>query len=68
VHFKPGGAAFPLPAGELHNQIISLNELWHGRAAELRDCLLKPCFGNSLPSVGAVSPDDHAAAQTTCSG
>jgi len=21
---------------------------WHGRAAELRDCLLKPCFGNSL--------------------
>jgi len=33
VHFKPGGSAafFPLPAGELHNQIISLNELWHRR-------------------------------------
>jgi len=48
VHFKPGGSALSsrcLP--ELHNQIISLNELWHGRA-ELRDCLLKPCFGNSL--------------------
>jgi len=38
VHFKPGGSAafFPLPAGELHNQIISLNELWHGRAAATR--------------------------------
>jgi AraC-like DNA-binding protein len=42
VHFKPGGSAsfFALPAGELHNQIISLDELWHCRAAELRHRLL----------------------------
>lgn len=43
VHFKPGGNAafFALPAGELHNQIISLEELWKGDATELRDRLLK---------------------------
>ncbi|MGL4619567.1 MAG: DUF6597 domain-containing transcriptional factor [Chroococcidiopsis sp.] len=43
VHFKPGGNTpfFMLPAGELHNQRISLNELWQGRAAELRDRLLE---------------------------
>lgn len=43
VHFKPGGSAsfFALPAGELHNEIISLEELWKGRAAELRQCLLE---------------------------
>jgi len=43
VHFKPGGSAafFSLPSGELHNQIISLDELWHGRATELREKLLK---------------------------
>lgn len=42
VHFKPGGHApfFSLPAGELHNQIISLEELWQDRATELRDRLL----------------------------
>jgi AraC-like DNA-binding protein len=43
VHFKPGGSAsfFALPAGELHNQRISLDEVWQGRAAELRDRLLE---------------------------
>jgi AraC-like DNA-binding protein len=43
VHFKPGGNVpfFALPAGELHNQRISLDELWQGRAAELRDRLLE---------------------------
>jgi AraC-like DNA-binding protein len=43
VHFKPGGNApfFALPAGELHNQRISLDEVWQGRAAELRDRLLE---------------------------
>ena len=42
VHFKPGGSAplFALPAGELHNQRISLDEIWHSRATELRDRLL----------------------------
>ncbi|KAM3099834.1 DUF6597 domain-containing transcriptional factor [Phormidesmis sp. 146-12] len=49
VHFKPGGNApfFTLPAGELHNQRISLNELWQGRATELRDRLL------ALPTVAS---------------
>jgi AraC-like DNA-binding protein len=43
VHFKPGGSApfFTLPAGELHNQQISLDELWQRRATELRDRLLE---------------------------
>jgi AraC-like DNA-binding protein len=43
VHFKPGGntAFFKLPAGELHNQIISLEELWKDRAVELREKLLE---------------------------
>jgi AraC-like DNA-binding protein len=42
VHFKPGGSTLFLtrPAGELHNQRIRLDELWQGRAAELRDRLL----------------------------
>lgn len=37
MHFKAGGGApfFALPAGELHNQIISLDELWNHRAGEL---------------------------------
>lgn len=41
VHFKPGGnaALLPLPAGELHNQIISLEEFWQEEAKELRDHL-----------------------------
>ncbi|NJL19561.1 MAG: AraC family transcriptional regulator [Leptolyngbyaceae cyanobacterium SM1_3_5] len=43
IHFKPGGgtAFFDLPAGELHNELISLDELWKTRASELRDRLLQ---------------------------
>jgi len=39
VHFKAGGGTpfFVLPAGELHNQILSLDELWNYRAAEIGD-------------------------------
>jgi AraC-like DNA-binding protein len=42
VHFKPGGNAafFSISAGELHNQIISLDQVWKSRATELRDRLL----------------------------
>lgn len=42
AHFKPGGNAafFAIPGGELHNQIISLEELWQSSATELRDLLL----------------------------
>lgn len=41
AHLKPGGSAslFTIPAGELHNQIISLEDLWQGDAAALRDRL-----------------------------
>lgn len=41
VHFKPGGGTsfFELPASELYNERISLEELWKARAAELRDRL-----------------------------
>lgn len=43
VHFRPGGGSgfFGLPAGELHNEIVSLDELWKARAAELRDRLVQ---------------------------
>jgi AraC-like DNA-binding protein len=43
VHFRPGGgnAFFDLPAGELYNKIISLDELWKRRAAELRERLVQ---------------------------
>ncbi|WNZ22166.1 AraC family transcriptional regulator [Leptolyngbya sp. NK1-12] len=43
AHFKPGGSAafFTIPGGELHNQIISLEELWQGSATELRGRLLE---------------------------
>lgn len=43
VHFKPGGAFpfFKLPAGELHNQHVSLDLLWGTGARELRDRLLE---------------------------
>jgi AraC-like DNA-binding protein len=43
VHFKPGGA-FPflnLPAGELHNAHVSLENLWGAKAVELREQLLE---------------------------
>jgi hypothetical protein len=49
VHFKPGGsdAFLSLPAGELHNQIISLDELWQSRAVELRNDYWKPQPGEN---------------------
>jgi AraC-like DNA-binding protein len=43
VHFKPGGA-FPflgLPAGQLHNTLVSLEDLWGRRADQLRERLLE---------------------------
>lgn len=43
VHFKPGGA-FPflgVPAGELANQVLSLEALWGPAADDLRDRLLE---------------------------
>src|SRR5580704_8310199 len=43
VHFKPGGA-FPflgLPAGELHNTLLSLQDLWGRLADQLRERLLE---------------------------
>jgi AraC-like DNA-binding protein len=48
VHFRPGGgtAFFGIPAGELHNEHISLDELWPGHAAELRDRLLEEPLEN----------------------
>ena len=41
ANLKPGAGAvfFNIPAGELHNQIISLEELWLGNASDLRDRL-----------------------------
>lgn len=48
VHFKPGGGAFfELPAGELYNERISLDEVWKTRASELREQLLL-CQGQRL--------------------
>src|SRR5215510_1910276 len=43
VHFKPGGAFpfFGIPAGELHNQDVSLDCLWGARAEAVRDQLLR---------------------------
>lgn len=43
VHFKPGGAFpfFRLPLGELHNKVISLDDLWRASANDLRDRLLE---------------------------
>lgn len=43
IHFKPGGA-FPfltLPAGELHDEIVSLETLWGTTASDLREQLLE---------------------------
>jgi AraC-like DNA-binding protein len=43
VHFKPGGA-FPflgLPASELRNTLVSLEDLWGGLARQLRERLLE---------------------------
>lgn len=47
AHFKPGGA-FPfigLPASELHNALVSLEDLWGGQAGMLRDRLLEAPSG-----------------------
>lgn len=43
VHFKPGGAFpfFKLPAGELHNLHVSLDDLWGRIAADLREQVLE---------------------------
>lgn len=43
VHFKAGGAFpfFKLPAGELHNVRMGLDELWAGCAVELRERILE---------------------------
>jgi AraC-like DNA-binding protein len=42
IHFKPGGASpfLPLPAAELHNQILSLDMLWGIETLDLREQLL----------------------------
>jgi len=39
IHFKPGGSFpfFNLPADELHNLHVGLDDLWGARAAELRE-------------------------------
>lgn len=39
VHFKPGGAYpfFRLPCSDMHNRLVPLEDLWHGRAECLRD-------------------------------
>ena len=43
IHFKPGGAFpfFPLPVEELHDQHVSLADLWGHEAALLRERLLE---------------------------
>jgi AraC-like DNA-binding protein len=43
IHFKPGGAFpfFKMPAGELHNLHVSLEDLWGHEAGFLRECLLE---------------------------
>lgn len=43
VHFKPGGAFpfFKAPAGELHNSLLCLDNLWASRAAEMRERVLQ---------------------------
>lgn len=43
IHFKPGGAFpfFKMPAGELHNLHVSLEDLWGYEAGLLRERLLE---------------------------
>jgi AraC-like DNA-binding protein len=43
IHFRPGGAFpfFKLPAGELHNMHVSLEDLWGRKADLLRQQLLE---------------------------
>src|SRR5918995_4848349 len=43
IHFKPGGA-FPflgLPAGELHNEQVSLETIWGSKAAIVQNQLIE---------------------------
>ncbi len=42
AHFKPGGASafLNLPASALRNEVVELNRLWNGEAADLREQLL----------------------------
>jgi len=41
IHFRPGGGFpfFEVPAGELHNQTVSLDTLWHACAGTISDQL-----------------------------
>jgi len=50
VHFKPGGAFpfFDLPVSELHNMLVSLEDLWGGLAGRLRERLLEAATPQSL--------------------
>ncbi|HLY16101.1 MAG TPA: helix-turn-helix domain-containing protein [Bryobacteraceae bacterium] len=43
AHFKPGGGFpfFGLPVAELHNTLVSLEDLWSGEAGRLRERLLE---------------------------
>lgn len=43
VHFQPGGAVpfLGLPAGELHNLCVSLDDLWGTSSGTLREQLLE---------------------------
>jgi AraC-like DNA-binding protein len=43
VHFRPGGATafFPLPLGELQNNVVDLEIFWKSAASSLRDRLLE---------------------------
>jgi AraC-like DNA-binding protein len=43
VHFKPGGAApfLGMPASELSNTRVTLEDLWGGAASELKEALLE---------------------------
>lgn len=56
VHFKLGGSAafLNMPARELHNQIISLEDLWQ-EAGELRERLRWPNAGPSAPAHSTIT-------------
>jgi len=62
VHFKPGGAFpfFNLPAGEFHNQHLSLDLLWGTGAIKLRDRLLEAPTPESKFQILEKSLLDHA--------
>src|ERR1035438_4126599 len=62
AHFKPGGAFpfFKLPAGEFHNQHLSLDLLWGTAAIELRDRLLEARASETKFQILEESLLDHA--------